>query len=112
MNASRREDYGQSQLEALAAGTPLVTVPSPGAYEALPIARRLAPELVGPDLAAALRALPGVDRDDYARRAAVEMAPYRRQAVLATVRDELAPVLGLTASAAARTPRTARRRTS
>jgi glycosyltransferase involved in cell wall biosynthesis len=98
VNASRREDYGQSQLEALAAGTPLVTVPSPGAYEALPIARRLAPELVTEDLATALRALDHVDRDDYARRAAVEMAPYRREAVLAVVRDELAPALGLTGS--------------
>ncbi len=46
VNASRREDHGLAQLEALAVGTPLVTVPSPGAYEALPIARRLAPELV------------------------------------------------------------------
>jgi glycosyltransferase involved in cell wall biosynthesis len=96
VNASRREDYGQSQLEALAAGTPLVTVPSPGAYEALPIARRLAPELVTDDLAAALRAVENVDRADYARRAAAEMAPYRREAVLAVVRDQLAPALGLT----------------
>ena len=56
VNASRREDHGIAQLEALAAGTPLVTVPSPGAYEALPIARRLAPELVSDDLASALRA--------------------------------------------------------
>jgi hypothetical protein len=95
VNASRREDYGQSQLEALAAGTPLVTVPSPGAYEALPIARRLAPELVSPDLAGALRALGRVDRDDYARRAAAEMAPYRREAVLAIVRDQLTIALGL-----------------
>jgi glycosyltransferase involved in cell wall biosynthesis len=101
VNASRREDYGQSQLEALAAGTPLVTVPSPGAYEALPIARRLAPELVAADvtpsaLAAALRAgLALEDREGYARRAAEEMAPYRREAVLAVVRDELAPALHL-----------------
>jgi glycosyltransferase involved in cell wall biosynthesis len=96
VNASRREDYGQSQLEALASGTPLVTVPSAGAYEALPIARRLAPELVTPDLATALRALEHVDRDDYARRAAAAMAPYRREAVLTVVRDQLAPALGLT----------------
>ena len=101
VNASRREDYGQSQLEALAAGTPLVTVPSPGAYEALPIARRLAPELVAADvspsaLASALRAgLALADRDGYARRAAAEMAPYRREAVLAVVRQELVPALGL-----------------
>ena len=101
LNASRREDYGQSQLEALAAGTPLVTVPSPGAYEALPVARRLAPELVAADatpaaLAAALRAgLELPDREGYARRAAAEMAPYRRDAVLAVVRDEVVPALGL-----------------
>lgn len=95
VNASRREDYGQSQLEALAAGTPLVTVPSPGAYEALPIARRLAPELVSTDLATALRALHGVDRDAYARRAKAEMAPYRREAVLDVVREQLTGALRL-----------------
>ena len=100
VNASRREDYGQSQLEALAAGTPLVTVPSPGAYEALPIARRLAPELVAAGLtpaalATSLRAgLQLRDREGYARRAAAELAPYQRDAVLAVVRDELAPALG------------------
>jgi glycosyltransferase involved in cell wall biosynthesis len=95
VNASRREDYGQSQLEALAAGTPLVTVPSPGAYEALPIARRLAPELVSADLAGALRALGRVDREAYARRAEAELAPYRREAVLAVVRDQLTIALKL-----------------
>ena len=52
VNASRREDHGLAQLEALAAGTPLITVPSPGAYEALPIARSLAPELVAADVSA------------------------------------------------------------
>ena len=100
VNASRREDHGIAQLEALAAGTPLVTVPSPGAYEALPIARRLAPHLVtadvsAPALAGALRA--GLaDRDEtYAERARVEMAPYRRDAVLAVVRDRLVPALRL-----------------
>jgi glycosyltransferase involved in cell wall biosynthesis len=96
VNASRREDHGLAQLEALAAGTPLVTVPSPGAYEALPIARRLAPELVSDDLAAAIRAgLALDDRAGYARSAAEAMRPYRRDAVLAAVRDELAPALGL-----------------
>ena len=99
-NASRREDYGQAQLEALAAGTPLITVPSPGAYEALAIARRLAPGLVASDvsapaLAIALRAGLALDDPGYAARAAQELAPYRREAVLATVRDEVAPALGL-----------------
>ena len=101
VNASRREDHGLAQLEALAAGTPLITVPSPGAYEALPVARSLAPELVAADvsapaLAAALRVgLALTDRKSYAARAAAAMAPYRRDAVLATVRDEVAPALGL-----------------
>jgi glycosyltransferase involved in cell wall biosynthesis len=101
VNASRREDHGLAQLEALAAGAPLITVPSPGAYEALPIARRLAPELVAAEvsasaLAAALRAGTTLaDREGYAERAATAMAPYRRAAVLTTVRDELAPALGL-----------------
>jgi glycosyltransferase involved in cell wall biosynthesis len=101
VNASRREDHGLAQLEALVAGTPLVTVPSPGAYEALPIARSLAPELVAADmsppaLATALRAgLALTDRERYAERAAATMAPYSRDAVLARVRDEVAPALGL-----------------
>jgi glycosyltransferase involved in cell wall biosynthesis len=101
VNASRREDHGLAQLEALAVGTPLVTVPSPGAYEALPIVRSLAPELVAADvsapaLATALRVgLALKERESYAARAAAAMAPYRRDAVLAAVRDEVAPALGL-----------------
>jgi glycosyltransferase involved in cell wall biosynthesis len=96
VNASRREDHGLAQLEALAAGTPLVTVPSPGAYEALPIARRLAPALVSDDLAAAVRAgLNLEDRDGYARRAQAAMHPYRRDAIRAVVGTRLAPALRL-----------------
>jgi glycosyltransferase involved in cell wall biosynthesis len=100
INASRREDHGLAQLEALAVGTPLVTVPSPGAYEALPIARRLAPELVAADvsseaLAAALRAGLAFDDATYAERAAAALAPYRRARVLATVRDDVLPALGI-----------------
>jgi glycosyltransferase involved in cell wall biosynthesis len=100
VNASRREDHGLAQLEALAAGTPLVTVPSPGAYEALPIARRLAPELVASDvssaaLATALRAGLAFDDPTYAERAAAALEPYRGARVLATVRDEVLPALGV-----------------
>jgi len=101
VNASRREDHGIAQLEALAAGTPLITVPSPGAYEALPLARSLAPELVAADvsapaLAAALRAgLALTDRDGYAARAVEALRPYRRDAVRAVLENEVAPALGL-----------------
>jgi glycosyltransferase involved in cell wall biosynthesis len=100
INASRREDHGLAQLETLAVGTPLVTVPSPGPYEALPIARRLAPALVASDvssdaLATALRAGLAFDDPGYAERAAAALEPYRRAHVLATVRDEVLPALGV-----------------
>ena len=61
VSASRNEDYGVAQLEALAAGALLVTAPSGGPYEALRLARRLEPALVAVErsphgLAAALQA--------------------------------------------------------
>jgi glycosyltransferase involved in cell wall biosynthesis len=100
-NASRREDHGLSQLEALAAGCALVTVPSPGAYEALPLARRLAPELVAADaspgeLARSLRA--GLDlrsRADYAARAHELLEPFRAEAVERVLAERVLPALGL-----------------
>jgi len=98
VNASRHEDHGLSQLEALSAGAVLVTVPSPGPYEALPLARELAPALVSDRLPEALRA--GLDMDDaaradYARRAAELLAPYRPDAVTAVFRERVVPALGL-----------------
>jgi glycosyltransferase involved in cell wall biosynthesis len=101
VNASRREDHGLAPLEALALGTPLVTVPSPGPYEALPIARRLAPELVArdvsaPALADALEAGLSFNDATYGPRAAAAMDPYRRGRVLRLVRDEVLPALGVT----------------
>ena len=98
VNASRREDYGISQLEALSAGAALVTVPSAGPYEALPIARRLAAELVDEDLAAALAAglaLDDAELRDYRKRALGELEPYRPAAVQATVAERVIPALGL-----------------
>src|SRR5207237_5749852 len=49
VNASRYEDWGLAQMEALAAGSLLVTVPTAGSNEALALARRLAPQLVAVD---------------------------------------------------------------
>ena len=95
VNASRWEDFGIAPLEALAAGTPLATVPTPGSFEALPLARELAPELVSDDLAAAIRAGFEVDRERYAQRARELLAPYREEAVLATLRERVLPKLGL-----------------
>ena len=93
VNASSWEDFGIAPMEALSAGTPLATVPTPGSFEALPLARELAPELVSDDLAAAIEAGFRVDREAYARRAGELLAPYRPDAVLATLRDEVLPRL-------------------
>ena len=99
VNASRREDYGISQLEALSAGAALVTLPSAGPYEALPIARRLAAELVSEDLAAALAAglkLGDSELERYREAALRDLEPYRPAAVQAVVAERVIPALGLT----------------
>jgi glycosyltransferase involved in cell wall biosynthesis len=100
VNASRREDHGLSQLEALAAGAALVTVASEGPYEALGLATKLDPRLVTPtpnhqSLAFALRAGFQVDMDDYARRAAELLQPYRREAIQEVFETQVVPALGL-----------------
>jgi glycosyltransferase involved in cell wall biosynthesis len=100
LNASRWEDYGVSQLEALSAGAALVTVPSPGPYEALGLARRLAPDLVDQDLGAALTralALGEAELARYRSDAADALAPYRPEAVQRVVAESVVPALGLAA---------------
>lgn len=101
LSAARIEDWGMAQMEALAAGTPLVCAPAPGGNEALALARELAPGLVAPErtadalgraLAAAL-SLDGPERDVYARRARELLAPYSDEAVRRRVADELLPRL-------------------
>ncbi len=91
--AARREDYGIAQLEALADGCLLVTVPSPGPYAALPLARALDARLVGDELAAMLRTALDDPSPDYAERALAALAPFRRAAVDRIVSDELLPRL-------------------
>jgi len=93
VNASRWEDFGIAPMEALSAGTPLVTVPTAGSFEALPLARELAPELVSDDLGAAIRAGLAVDRAAYAERARELLRPYRPEAVLATLTERVLPEL-------------------
>jgi glycosyltransferase involved in cell wall biosynthesis len=98
VNASRWEDFGIGPLEALSAGTPLVTVPTPGSFEALPLARELAPPLVSGDLAAALRAglaFGDGERAAYARRATELLEPYRAERLVKVVRDTVLPALGI-----------------
>lgn len=101
VNASRFEDWGLAQMEALSAGTPLVTVPSGGANVAYPLARALAPELVAPErtvaaLATAMRAGLALDpaaRRSYAERAEHLLVPYREDALRRRVADEVLPRL-------------------
>jgi glycosyltransferase involved in cell wall biosynthesis len=101
VSAARYEDWGVAQMEALAAGTPLVTSPTPGPNAALPLARRLAPELVAADatapaLATALRA--GLELGDAARGAYADAArrllePYGDRALRAVVAERVVPAL-------------------
>jgi Glycosyl transferases group 1 len=93
VTAPRREDFGLVQLEALADGCRLVTNAAPGPYAALALARELDARLVGDDLAGALRTALDDPAPDYAARALAAIAPFRRAAVDATVRDELLPAL-------------------
>jgi hypothetical protein len=91
--APRREDYGISQLEALADGCMLVTTSSPGPYAALPIARALDARLVREDLGIALRTALDDPVPDYSVHASDWLTPYRREAVDRLVCDELLPRL-------------------
>ncbi len=101
VSAARYEDWGVAQMEALAAGTPLVTVPTPGPNVALPIARQLAPELVATDvtapaLATAIRAglaLEGAGRADYAATARRLLQPYSDAALRKVVAERVVPAL-------------------
>ena len=61
LGGARWEDFGMAPLEGLADGALVATVPSGGPFEALAMARELAPELVADSVApeplgAALRA--------------------------------------------------------
>jgi Glycosyl transferases group 1 len=99
--AARWEDFGQAPLEALAEGALLVTGPSDGALEALGPARALAPELVAPELspaalAACLRRAFAFDEGraaEYRRAARERLRPYGREALAATLRERVLPVL-------------------
>jgi hypothetical protein len=93
VSAPRREDYGISQLEALADGCLLVTTPAPGPYAALPIARSLDSRLVGDDLALGLRTALSDPLPDYAARAREALLPFSRDATDRLVAEKLLPRL-------------------
>jgi hypothetical protein len=99
--AARWEDFGQAQLEALADGALLATVPSGGAYEALALARELEPRLAARTLdagalAATLRAafeLTPERVERYRHDAAMKLAAYSPQALARRVASEVIPAL-------------------
>lgn len=99
--ASRYEDYGIAQLEALADGALLVTTHSAGPYAALALAQRLDRRLLAaaaePDaLARALTvALSYTDpeRVAYQQRAAAMMAAHTRAELSRRVRELVLPAL-------------------
>jgi Glycosyl transferases group 1 len=91
--ASRREDFGIAQLEALADGAMLAATPAHGAYPALALARELDPRLVSEDLVPALRAALDDPVPGYAARAAQLIAPFAREAVATTLSQHVLPRL-------------------
>jgi glycosyl transferase family 1 len=101
VGGARWEDFGMAPLEALADGALLVTVPSEGPFEALALARRLAPELVGGavepgPLAAALRAAFALSEERverYRTEAAPLLEPFRPEAVERVVAKQVVPAL-------------------
>jgi glycosyltransferase involved in cell wall biosynthesis len=91
--APRREDYGISALEALAAGCQLVTTESLGPYPARELARSVDPRLVGEDLAGALRLALDDPLPGYAARAAELLVPYARETVDRSLARDVLPRL-------------------
>lgn len=99
--ASRYENYGIAQLEALADGALLVTLPSPGPFAAESLNRRLAPALVGSSfsaealadsLDAAIRLEPA-QRDAYRARAHEMLRGHSHEHLEDRVRANVLPVL-------------------
>jgi hypothetical protein len=101
VGGARWEDFGQAPLEALADGALLVTVPSGGPFEALALARELAPELVtanvdAAELAAALTAafdFPDDRARAYRERATGLLDRFRPEAIQRTVAEQVVPAL-------------------
>jgi hypothetical protein len=101
ITGARWEDFGFAQLEALLDGALLVCAATGGPFEALTLARELAPQLCAQNmrpesLAGALRlafAMPERDLARYRQAAAERMAACQPQAIDALVRERVLPVL-------------------
>jgi hypothetical protein len=101
VGGARWEDFGQAPLEALVEGALVATVPSGGPFEALALARELAPELVAGEIAAAplagairsAYALPPERAAAYRARAATLLERFSPAAVRRTIESEVLPAL-------------------
>jgi glycosyltransferase involved in cell wall biosynthesis len=91
--ASRREEYGIAQLEALADGAILVSTETANSYPALDIARELDARLIGPDLAAAIRVALDDPRAGYTAAAAPALERFAAASVDRIVAEEVLPAL-------------------
>jgi hypothetical protein len=101
VTSARWEDFGQAQLEALADGALLATTPAGGPFEALAVARELAPRLVASAcnaqaLAGALRAAFELSPEEiarYRRAAATSLEPFRQGVIEDVVARRVLPAL-------------------
>ncbi len=101
VSAAAWEDFGIAPLEALDRGAVLVGAPGGGPFPALAVARSLAPEFVAGErtaasLASALRAAFTASPDSlatYRSAARAALEPYRPEASVARLRDEVLPAL-------------------
>jgi glycosyltransferase involved in cell wall biosynthesis len=98
--APRREEYGISQLEALADGAMLVSTETAVPYAALGLAREADDRLVGPDLARAIRTALDDPRPDYAQAVAPLIERFSAASVDAIVSAQVLPALRCEPSAA------------
>ena len=101
VSAAEWEDFGIAPLEALDRGAALVCAPAGGPFPALALARSLEPEFVAQDrtagsLAGALHAAFAASNDwmaAYRSAARTALEPYRPEASVTRLRDEVLPAL-------------------
>lgn len=101
VSASRREEYGTSQMEALADGCLLATVPSAGAAEPIAVARRLPTDLIATEIATEALAtvidgavaMSAEARARYRQAAGRLLAEYSTAEFRRRLADDVLPVL-------------------